>query len=121
MVTVGRGDRPEAAEVLSEALRIVAETHSYLALGWVIPGVVALLLEEGQRERAVELYAMACSRYPFVAESRWFEDLIGQHVTAAAATLPPAVVEAARARGRDRDPEGTVAELLDRLGKAGAA
>jgi predicted ATPase len=121
MATVGLEDGAEALRSLREALQIVSETGSFLALGWVLPGVAALLLDRGQTEQAVELYAMACSRYPFVAESRWFEDLIGQHVTAAAATLPPAVVEAARARGRDRDPEGTVTELLDRLGKAKGA
>jgi tetratricopeptide (TPR) repeat protein len=116
MATVTLGQASEALRSLCEALRIVAETHSYLALGWVIPGVAALLLEQGERERAVELYAMACSRYPFVGASRWFEDVIGQQVAAAAAALPPATVEAAGAQGRERDPEGTVAELLDELG-----
>jgi predicted ATPase len=115
MATIGQGNRLEAAQVLGEALQIVAETHSYLALGWVIPGVVALLLEQGERERAVELYAMACSRYPFVKESRWFEDVIGRQVAAAAADLPPAGVEAAEARGRGRDQAETVAELLAEL------
>jgi predicted ATPase/DNA-binding SARP family transcriptional activator len=113
MAAIRRGDRTQTVQVLREALQIVAETGSFLALGWVIPGVVALLLEQGERERAVELYAMACSRYPFVIASRWFEDMIGRQVAAAAAALPPAVVEAAEARGRERDPERTVAELLD--------
>ena len=113
MAAIRRGDKTQAVQVLREALQIVAETGSFLALGWVIPGVVVLLLEQGERERAVELYAMACSRYPFVKESRWFEDVIGRQVAAAAAALPPDVVEAAQARGRERDPEETVAELLD--------
>jgi predicted ATPase/DNA-binding SARP family transcriptional activator len=109
MADAGRGDRTEAAQVLREALQIVAQTGSFLALGWVIPGVVALLLE---------LYAMACSRYPFVGASRWFEDVIGRQVAAAATELPLAVVEAARVRGKARDQAETVTELLVGLGKA---
>ena len=66
-------------------------------------------------ERAVEVYALA-SRYPCVANSHWFEGLVGKHVTAIAATLPLEAVAAAQERGRARDPEATVAELLAELG-----
>jgi hypothetical protein len=59
----------------------------------------------------VELYALA-SRYPFVANSRWFEDVAGVDIAAAAASLSTAVVTAARERGQARDLDGTVAELL---------
>jgi ATP/maltotriose-dependent transcriptional regulator MalT len=121
MAAVGRGDRTQAVQVLREALQIVDETGSFLALGWVIPGVVSLLLDQGQAEKAVELYAMASSRYPFVRASRWFEDVIGQHVAAAAAALPPAVIEAAEARGRAREEAETVTELLVALKAEGAA
>jgi predicted ATPase/DNA-binding SARP family transcriptional activator len=121
MAAIARGDRTQAVQVLREALQIVAETGSFLALGWVIPGVVAILLDQGQTERAVELYAMASSHYPFVVESRWFEDVIGQRVAAAAAALPPAVVEAAHARGEVRDPAETVRELLVELGRIESA
>jgi hypothetical protein len=31
------------------------------------------------------------SRYPFVANSRWFEDVAGKHIAATAETLPPEV------------------------------
>jgi hypothetical protein len=60
----------------------------------------------------VELYALA-SRYPLVANSRWFEDVVGQHIAAAAATLPPERVVAAQARGQARDLVATVSELLE--------
>jgi hypothetical protein len=62
----------------------------------------------------VELYALA-SRHPYVANSRWFEDVVGKHVTAAAAALPAEVVTAARERGRARDLEATAGELLAEL------
>jgi hypothetical protein len=64
----------------------------------------------------VELYALA-SRYPVVANSQWYEDVAGKQIAAVAATLPPDVVAAAQERGRARDLEATVAELLAELGE----
>jgi hypothetical protein len=75
----------------------------------------ALLSEEGQAERAVELYALA-SRYPFVGESQWFEDVTGGQITGLAAGLPEHVVAAARQRGEVRDLMATVEELLSEPG-----
>ena len=63
----------------------------------------------------MQFYALA-SRYPYVANSCWFEDVAGRHIAAVAATLPPDIVAAAQARGRARDMEATVAELLVELG-----
>jgi hypothetical protein len=80
-------------------------------------GLVAaarLLADEGEMERAVELSALA-SHYPFVANSRWFADVAGNNIRAAAATLPELVVTAARDRGQSRDLHATVAELLGEL------
>jgi hypothetical protein len=73
-----------------------------------------LLADRGETERAVELYALA-SRYPFVANSAWFEDVAGRHIAAVAARLPPDAVVAAQERGRARDLDATVAELLTEL------
>jgi hypothetical protein len=50
-----------------------------------------------------------------VASSRWFKGVAGKHIAAVAATLPPEVVAAAQERGRARDLEATVAELLAEL------
>jgi hypothetical protein len=47
-----------------------------------------------------------------VAHSQWFEQIIGQHIAAAAASLLAEVVEAARGRGRDLDLDVTVAQWL---------
>jgi hypothetical protein len=52
------------------------------------------------------------SHYPSAAHSRWFEDIAGRHIGVVAAALPLDVVTAARARGRDRELEATVAQLL---------
>ena len=69
------------------------------------------MIDSDRVESAVELYALA-SRYPFVANSRWFEDVAGKYITVAAVALPPDVVAAAQARGRARDLWATVEELL---------
>lgn len=79
-----------------------------------LPLLALLLIDRGEVALAAELYALA-SRHPYVANSHWFEDVVGKHIAAAAAALPPEVVAAAQKRGRERDLEATVAELLAEL------
>ena len=81
-----------------------------------LPAVALLLLDDGAPERAVELYALT-SRYPYVANSRWFADVAGDDIAAAAESLPPDVVARARERGQARDLWVTVEALLDELGR----
>jgi hypothetical protein len=73
-----------------------------------LPGTALLLAYEGAVECAVGLYVLA-SRYPYVSNSSWYEDIAGQHIAAIASTLPSNVVTAAR------DLEATVSELLEEL------
>jgi len=105
---------PQAEGHLSEALRTASEIVIFPFIT-ALPAIALLLADRGEVERAVELYALA-SRYPRVANSRWFEDIAGNHIAAVAATLPPKVVAAAQARGRARDLDATVTELLVELG-----
>ena len=79
-----------------------------------LSGIALLPLHGGQHEREVELHAMA-SPYPYVANSCWFYDVFGRHIAAVAATLPAEVTQAARERGRARDMDATVKELLVEL------
>jgi hypothetical protein len=65
--------------------------------------------------QAVELYALAW-RYPVVSNSRWYEDIAGRELAAAAAGLPAEVAVAAQESGRARDLWNTARELLDELG-----
>ena len=70
-----------------------------------LSGIALLLGNAGAREPAVALYALA-SRYPYVANSRWFEDVFGRHIDSLASTLPPDTAEAAR------DLQATMKEVL---------
>ena len=64
----------------------------------------------------MERFALA-SRYPYVSNSVWVEDVVGRRIAAIAATLPPQVVSAAQARGRSRDLRMTVMELAKEVDK----
>jgi hypothetical protein len=75
-----------------------------------LPGIALLLADQGEVERAVELYALA-SRYPALAESRYFADIAGRHLATAAEALPTDVVVGAQERGRMLDAEATVVAL----------
>jgi hypothetical protein len=50
-----------------------------------------------------------------VVRSRWFEDVAGNQIAAVTASLPADRVAAIETRGRTREVEATVAELLTEL------
>jgi predicted ATPase/DNA-binding SARP family transcriptional activator len=106
-----QGNQAEAQLRLAEALQVATEIRFFFDQLFVLAGIALLLAERGEKERAVELYAVA-SRYPFVANSHWFEDVFGRWLAVIAAILPPEVVAAARERGQARDLWATAEELL---------
>jgi tetratricopeptide (TPR) repeat protein len=108
------GQSAQARRHLAEALQITAEFRLYYALVFALPATALFLSGQGEPERAVELYALAL-RMPMVANSRWFEDVVGKNIAAAAAALPPEAVAAAQERGRARDLWVTAEELSDEL------
>jgi tetratricopeptide (TPR) repeat protein len=107
----GLGHRSRAREHLSAALRASVDYQVVHGSLWVLSAAARFLVDVGKIERAIEVYALA-SRYPLVANSRWFEDVAGRHVAAAAAGLPLDVVAAAQERGWVRDLWTTIKELL---------
>jgi predicted ATPase/DNA-binding SARP family transcriptional activator len=115
VATRGLGDVDQARRHLCEALRVAGDMGAFWPLMLALPATALLLADGGEQERAVEIYTLV-SRYPFVANSQWFEDVFGRHIAAVAAALPPEVVTAAQERGRARDLNATVAELLVELG-----
>jgi predicted ATPase/DNA-binding SARP family transcriptional activator len=110
----GLRDTPGARQHLCHALEIAQESGAVPPLMWALPATALLLADEGENERAVELYAFS-SRYPLVAKSHWFADVVGNTLAEVAATLPAERVAAMQERGRMRDLGATVAELLSKL------
>jgi len=91
--------------------RIILPVSGPAAYGPGAPAAALLLAEQGAAERAVEVYACA-TRYGFVANSRWFEDLVGQPLRTMAASLPAEAVESAQEQGRLKDWGVIAGELL---------
>jgi len=111
------GQTSQARRAVREALQIGDRTRGFFPCIFAIPAVALLLADAGEKERPVELFALA-SRYPFVAHSGWFEDVAGQKIASLATALPPDRVTAAQERGRARDLQATVAALLSELEEA---
>jgi hypothetical protein len=97
-----------------EALEIGVDLGAFMPVMYALPTAALLLADQGAADRAVEVHACA-SRYGFVANSRWFEDVAGQQIGAAATSLPQEAVQAARDRGQALDWKAMAAELLARL------
>jgi predicted ATPase/DNA-binding CsgD family transcriptional regulator len=107
----GLGRPVEAAQRLRSALSETGTFQWFPVQMVALVGFSLLSADEGQAERAVELFSLA-SRYGFVANSIWFQDIVGQTLTAAAAGLPPDVLRAARERGAALDLGDTIGKLL---------
>jgi tetratricopeptide (TPR) repeat protein len=105
----------QARRHLCQALQLCAEMQDAPTPTFALPASARYLAQQGQPARAVEVYALAC-RFPDVAKSRLWEDIVGRHVAAAAGDLAPDVVAAAQERGRAADVWETVEALLEELG-----
>ena len=71
------GNHRQAERYLYKAVQIAIEIQAIYPLLFALPAIALLQADQGEPERAVELYALA-SRYPQVANSRWFEDVVGR-------------------------------------------
>jgi tetratricopeptide (TPR) repeat protein len=113
-----QGEMAEAYNYLLHSLEQVIHSRNELMLAEFIPLAALLALDSGEIEQAIELYALA-SRYPLVANNRWFDDLVGNQIAAAAVTLPAPILQAAQQRGQSLDlwetAQGLVLELRNQL------
>jgi DNA-binding SARP family transcriptional activator/predicted ATPase len=99
---LGRSQLDQAKQHLCAAIGIGIQLRAFLPLLFAVPAVAWLAAVDGDSVRALELHSLA-SRYRFVAHSRWFADVVGKHIRAAAEALPDDLVCAARKRGRAQD------------------
>ena len=110
------GQIDEARQSITGSLQTALQVRSFTILISVLPLAAYVLARDGRISQAVELYALA-SRYPFVANSRWFVDAVGKPIEALMASMSPEKVTAAQERGRGQDLWETAAALLDQIGE----
>ena len=96
-------EKPSEARRRSKAeMKAALEAH---ALPGLLAGMACMALwlsDDGQIQRAVEIYA-TLSRQSLFANSRWFQAVAGDALEAIALDLPVDEMEAALARGRQLD------------------
>jgi predicted ATPase len=110
----GAGEMALARQCVVQALETGVELGAFMPVMYGLPVAALLLADQGSVERAVEVYACA-TRYGFVANSHWFEDVVGQQLRIMAASLPAEAVESAQEQGRLRNWDVMAAELLSDL------
>jgi hypothetical protein len=115
---VYRLGRPTLAQAYALAtLRSASALQLYLPIAFVLPTIALLLLDQGELERATELYALA-ERHAYVGKSRYFAQLAG-NTMAAAAQQAPTMAAAAADRGQTLDLWQTAHQLLTELPNLG--
>ncbi len=111
------GHSDEALGQLRKALHSAITDHRQVNLMYILAGTALFLAKMGEVDQAVELYALA-SRYPYVGNSHWFEDVVGREITAAGQRLSETQREGAIARGLSLDLWQTATRLLGKLEKS---
>jgi len=87
------------------------DRQANLNLANALAGIALLKAKEGEFTTAIELYALA-QRHPFIANSRWFADMVGQTIEQLAGSLSPEDVQSAHERGEKLDLWETAKRLL---------
>jgi predicted ATPase/predicted Ser/Thr protein kinase len=105
------GKADSAAEQLHDAIRLSIQMQSPPVLSYSLASSALLLADQGDKERAVAVYALA-SQNPIVTNSRWFYDVAGKEIETIADSLPQAEAEKANAKGADMDLWATANDLL---------
>jgi len=99
------------------ALRLGLEIRAWKAVVHTLRAAALLLADDAERERAVELYALAEREVP--RDDAWSMAVYGRELAAVAAALPAEAAAAAQARGQARDLWATARALLTELESAG--
>lgn len=96
------GATKQAQAELLEVIRTSIRLHTFLPLVLAIPVVALMLAQQGKRERAAELYALAW-QHPVVGNAHCFIDTFGHQLDNVLLSLPPRIVQEATARGQQFD------------------
>jgi len=116
----GLGERDQLVQYYEKGLIIQMEGGQIGPLGiWLYaPFTAVLLADSGFLEEAIAAYAFG-TIHPMVANSVWFDDVIGEEIRTASAHLPSEIVLGAQQRGQESDPwqmGNTLLELVRKIG-----
>jgi hypothetical protein len=110
------GQLPQARRHLVEALANAQKYGSIAPALATFPPIALVLAADGDKAHAVEIWLSAKS-FPFIANSKWFDDVAGRELEALVDSLPPDATSGVKARGRELDIWETVRGLLLDLDK----
>lgn len=114
MVACRRGYQVQARSLLVNALKCAVQYPEHSTFHLSLAAATPLLIEKGDLDQAVELYALVNS-HPTVKNSRLWADLYLRHGEAHFARLPVDTVQLARERGSRLDLFETGQQILTRL------
>jgi tetratricopeptide (TPR) repeat protein len=109
---IGCENYPQAARYLRRAL--LCDDQAAATLLWTLPAGALLLGRLGDIRQALAMYASVCC-YPFVGNSRWFDDVVGTPLREQARSLPPRVMLEIENKERDLDIWATAAMLREQV------
>ena len=99
-VSYFRNDVAMTRHFLREALKNALELKDYIHLITSLPVAALFLTRIGKTRRALQVWEAARSQ-PYIANSRWDEEVVGQVIQTAASVLTPDELETARSLGRE--------------------
>lgn len=117
IVAVETNDLPRARYFLYNALRQLRGEHYLPPVLFALETTVVYLCHQAALIEATEISALM-SRYNLLKSSIWAEVVIRQPLHLATASLPPAAIASAQARGRTFDLWTTAMRLLEQFSSA---
>ena len=112
--TCYRGELEQSRRHFSQLLAESLRRKDFLCLLLALPGLALYLARRGDVEQATTVWAQAHC-HPFVANSKWYQNVVGLELMAAAAGLPHDVAELAQRRGRGMELWPMIETLLGNL------
>ncbi len=117
----GLGDRRHLLQYLEKGLTIQMEGGQLGPLGIMLcaPMTAVLLADNDHPKEAIAAYAFA-TNHPMIANSVWFDEVVGELVRTGTAKLPSDIVQEAQKQGRESDPwqmGEALLELVRSIGK----
>jgi hypothetical protein len=102
IIAVIEGDLSTAQKLLESEIHEAVEHHLPRTLALSLTLAAYLTATQGELEQGLTLYAVA-QQNPFIANSRWMADVVGERITAVTQTLSSETIATAQAKGKTLD------------------